>query len=124
MHIGSGLFSKNFIRTCDAMADLVIKCNVDIEAISAGGGIPIAYRENENGVNTDSYFELWDAARKKIEKHFGHKVTLEIEPGRFLVAEAGILMTKVLAVKQMGGKKYALINSGFNDLMRPAMYGR
>ncbi|KAG5681308.1 hypothetical protein PVAND_010757 [Polypedilum vanderplanki] len=123
MHIGSGLFSKNFDRTCDAMAELVIKCDVDIEAISAGGGIPIAYKENENDVDINNYYELWNAARKKIEEHFGHSITLEIEPGRFLVAESGILVTKVLAIKQMGGKKYALINSGFNDLMRPAMYG-
>lgn len=123
MHIGSGLFSKNFDRVCDAMVECVIKCNYDIQAISAGGGIPIAYRENEIGVDVDNYFNLWDVARKKIENHFGHSITLEVEPGRFLVAESGILVAKVHAVKKMGSKKYALINSGFNDLMRPAMYG-
>ncbi|CAG9804542.1 unnamed protein product [Chironomus riparius] len=123
MHIGSGLFSKNFDRVSDAMADHVIACNQDIEAISTGGGIPIAYKENEIGVDVDNYFSLWDAARKKIEKHFGHSITLEVEPGRFLVAESGILVCKVHAVKTMGSKKYVLVNAGFNDLMRPTMYG-
>jgi len=123
MHIGSGLFTKNFDRVSDTMADHVIACNLDIEAISTGGGIPIAYKENEVGVNVDNYFSLWDAARKRIEKHFGHPITLEVEPGRFLVAESGILVCKVHVVKTMGSKKYVLVNAGFNDLMRPTMYG-
>lgn len=123
MHIGSGLFKKNFERVSEAMVKHVIECNHDIEAISTGGGIPIAYRENEVGVDMDEYFTLWDAAKKKIENHFGHNILMEIEPGRFLVAESGILICKVHAVKKMGTKKYALLNAGFNDLMRPCMYG-
>jgi diaminopimelate decarboxylase len=123
MHIGSGLFSKNFERVCEAMADLVIKSDQDVKAISAGGGVPIPYRENEEGVDVENYYQLWDKARKKIENHLGHKVELEIEPGRFLVAESGILVTQVLCVKNMGSKRYVLVNSGFNDLVRPAMYG-
>lgn len=71
----------------------------------------------------ENYFHLWDSARKKIENHFGHSIKLEVEPGRFLVAESGILVARVHAVKTMGSKRYALINAGFNDLMRPAIYG-
>lgn len=123
MHIGSGSFSNNLERACDAMVKHVITCDHDIEAISAGGGIPISYFEDEPDVDVGNYFDLWDSARKKIEKHFGYSITLEVEPGRFLVAESGILVTKVHAVKVMGSKRYALINAGFNDLMRPALYG-
>lgn len=123
MHIGSGSFSNNLENACNAMAKHVIACNYDIEAISAGGGIPISYLENEPDVDVANYFDLWDSARKKIENHFGHSITLEVEPGRFLVAESGVLVTKVHAVKEMGSKRYALINAGFNDLMRPAIYG-
>lgn len=123
MHIGSGSFSNNLENACNAMATYVIECDHDIEAISAGGGVPISYLENEPDIDVANYFKLWDAARQKIENHFGHKVTLEVEPGRFLVAESGILVAKVHAVKTMGTKRYALINAGFNDLMRPAMYG-
>jgi len=89
MHIGSGLFSNNLERCCEAMAQHVIACNHDIEAISAGGGIPISYLENQPDVDIDNYFNLWDATRKKIENHFGHSITLEVEPGRFVVAESG-----------------------------------
>lgn len=119
MHIGSGLFSKNLERCCDAMVQHVVACNYDIDAVSAGGGIPISYLENQPDVDIDNYFELWDVARKKIEDHFGHSIILEVEPGRFLVAESGVLVAKVHAVKTMGSKRYALINAGFNDLMRP-----
>lgn len=123
MHIGSGLFSKNYEKVCEAMTELVIASKVDIQAISAGGGIPTCYREDETGVDVENYFKLWNEAKSKIEEHLEHPVKMEVEPGRFLVAECGILLAKVHAVKTMGSKKYALVNSGFNDLMRPAMYG-
>jgi diaminopimelate decarboxylase len=123
MHIGSGLFSNNFARVCDAMVEHIIASNVDIEAISAGGGIPTPYRENEESINVQIYFDLWNEAKKKIEKHLNHSIKMEVEPGRFLVAESGIFVAKVHAVKTMGSKRYALVNAGFNDLMRPAMYG-
>jgi diaminopimelate decarboxylase len=48
---------------------------------------------------------------------------LEIEPGRYLVAESGVLLAEVRAVKDMGRNHFVLVNAGFNELMRPAMYG-
>lgn len=48
---------------------------------------------------------------------------LEIEPGRFLVAESGVLVAQVRSVKEMGSRHFVLIDAGFNDLMRPSMYG-
>ncbi len=48
---------------------------------------------------------------------------LEIEPGRFPVAEAGVLVAQVRSVKEMGSRHFVLIDAGFNDLMRPSMYG-
>lgn len=123
MHIGSGLFLKNFYRVSEAMVQHVIESKVDIEAISTGGGIQIAFKEEDEDVDIDKYFQLWNEARRKIENHLGHPITLEIEPGRFLVGESGVLVCKVHAVKTMGSKKYALVNAGFNDLIRPTMYG-
>ncbi|MEA1398672.1 diaminopimelate decarboxylase, partial [Salmonella enterica] len=55
--------------------------------------------------------------------HLGHAVKLEIEPGRYLVAQSGVLVTQVRSVKQMGSRHFVLVDAGFNDLMRPAMYG-
>jgi diaminopimelate decarboxylase len=50
-------------------------------------------------------------------------VTLELEPGRYLVAESGVLLSEVRATKNMGENHFVLVDAGFSDLMRPAMYG-
>lgn len=123
MHIGSGVDYTHLSNVCDAMVQLVVDMKHDIGAISAGGGLSIPYRAGEPQVDTAHYFSLWDAARKKLEAHLGHAVHLEIEPGRYLVAEAGTLVTEVRAVKDMGANHFVLVDAGFNELMRPAMYG-
>ncbi|MFM8537533.1 MAG: diaminopimelate decarboxylase, partial [Planctomycetaceae bacterium] len=61
--------------------------------------------------------------RRRLEDAFGHRVRLEIEPGRYLVAEAGYLVAEVRAVKRQGGRKYLLVDAGFNTLARPVLYG-
>lgn len=123
MHIGSGVDYGHLAHVCDAMAKLVIGMGHDIEAISAGGGLSIPYREDEAPIDTAHYFSLWDAARKQVEAHLGHPVRLEIEPGRYLVAESGSLIAEVRAVKDMGSNRFVLVDAGFNELMRPALYG-
>jgi diaminopimelate decarboxylase len=123
MHIGSGVDYGHLEQVCGAMVQQVIDFGQDLEAISAGGGLSIPYREGEETIDTDHYYGLWNAAREKIAAHLGHPVKLEIEPGRFLVAEAGVLVSQVRAVKDMGSRHFVLIDAGFNDLMRPSMYG-
>ncbi|MGV3346623.1 diaminopimelate decarboxylase [Enterobacteriaceae bacterium LUAb1] len=123
MHIGSGVDYAHLEQVCEAMVNQVLECGQDLEAISAGGGLSIPYRFGEKAVDTQHYFSLWHAARQRIAVHVGHEVTLEIEPGRFLVAESGVLLTQVRAVKNMGSRRFVLADVGFNDLMRPAMYG-
>ncbi|MFT4464387.1 MAG: diaminopimelate decarboxylase [Sodalis sp. (in: enterobacteria)] len=123
MHIGSGVDYAHLAQVCDAMVQQVIASGLDLAAISAGGGLSVPYRSGEEAIDTDHYFSLWDAARRRISAHLGHPVTLEIEPGRFLVAEAGVLVAQVRAVKDMGSRHFVLVDAGFNDLMRPAMYG-
>ena len=66
---------------------------------------------------------LWDAARKDAEAIVGHALGLEIEPGRFLVAESGVLLGQVRATKNAGNNHFVLVDTGFNELMRPSMYG-
>ncbi|MFV0569181.1 MAG: diaminopimelate decarboxylase [Citrobacter portucalensis] len=123
MHIGSGVDYAHLEQVCGAMVRQVVEFGQDLEAISAGGGLSIPYREGEEAIDTDHYFGLWNAAREQIAKHLGHPIALEIEPGRFLVAEAGVLVAQVRSVKEMGSRHFVLIDAGFNDLMRPAMYG-
>ena len=123
MHIGSGVDYGHLEQVCGAMVRQVVDFGQDLEAISAGGGLSIPYREGEEAIDTDHYYGLWSAARDQIAAHLGHAVKLEIEPGRFLVAEAGVLVSQVRSVKDMGSRHFVLIDAGFNDLMRPSMYG-
>ena len=123
MHIGSGVDYAHLERVCDAMVDLARQVDQPICSISAGGGLSVPYTRHDQPIDTQHYFDLWDDARKKIERHFGDAIQLEIEPGRFLVAEAGALLTEVRAVKEMGANHFVLVDAGFNDLMRPSMYG-
>lgn len=123
MHIGSGVDYGHLEQVCGAMVRQVIEFGQDLEAISAGGGLSIPYREGEEAIDTDHYFGLWNGARDKIAAYLGHPVKLEIEPGRFLVAESGVLVAQVRSVKAMGSRHFVLIDAGFNDLMRPSMYG-
>jgi len=123
MHIGSGVDYDHLKQVCDVMVTLVKQLGHDIEAISAGGGLSIPYREGEPRIDPDHYFGLWDTSRREIEAHLGHPVRLEIEPGRFLVAEAAVLLSEVRAVKDNGANHFVLVDAGFNDLMRPSMYG-
>lgn len=123
MHIGSGVDYSHLERVCHAMVELVAKVDMPIEAISAGGGLSIPYRDGDPQIDTAHYFSLWDAARQEIAKAQGHAIHLELEPGRYLVAESGVLIAEVRATKQMGRNTFVLVDAGFNELMRPSMYG-
>ena len=126
MHIGSGVDYAHLAQVCDAMVRHVAEVAAlghDVSAISTGGGLSIPYRAGDAPVDTAHYFSLWDAARQRIAQALGHTVRIEIEPGRFLVAESGVLLAEVRAVKDMGANHFVLCDAGFNDLVRPAMYG-
>ena len=85
--------------------------------------MPVPYRDDETYVDLSEYFSLWDATRNRLAERFGHEVALEIEPGRFLVAECGYLVAEVRAMKKMADNPFVLVDAGFNDLARAAMYG-
>lgn len=123
MHIGSGVDYQHLAQVCDTMVRQVIALDHDIQAISAGGGLSIPYQQGDESINVSHYYGLWNDARERIARHLGHPVHLEIEPGRYLVAESGVLVAQVRAVKNMGSRHFVLVDAGFNDLMRPAMYG-
>lgn len=126
MHIGSGVDYSHLQEVCGAMVNLVRTAHAaghDLHAISAGGGLSIPYRSGDPVVDTQHYHGLWDAARQQAEAIVGHQLGLEIEPGRFLVAESGVLLGQVRASKNAGSNHFVLVDTGFNELMRPSMYG-
>ncbi|HZZ72277.1 MAG TPA: diaminopimelate decarboxylase [Pirellulales bacterium] len=123
MHIGSGTDLEHLRQVCGALERTALEVGRTIVAISAGGGLPTPYREDQTYVDLDAYFQLWDTVRKRLEDRFGHPVRLEIEPGRYLVAESGLLISEIRAVKQMGKNTFYVLDAGFNNLARPILYG-
>ena len=126
MHIGSGVDYSHLEQVCEAMVGLarqVRQQGHDFAAISAGGGLSIPYLQDQAEVDTQHYYQLWRKAQQQVAELLGHPVRMEIEPGRFLVAQAGALVAQVRAVKDQGAQHFVLVDAGFNDLMRPALYG-
>lgn len=123
MHIGSGTDFEHLSQVCEAMKQTALRVGKSIHTISAGGGLPTPYRDSDQGLDVERYFQLWDATRKELEAEFGHAISLEIEPGRFLVAESGFMITEIRAIKKMGSKLFYLVDAGFNNLARPILYG-
>ena len=123
MHIGSGSDFEHLAQVCGAMEKCALVVGSELNSISAGGGLPIPYRDGESTLDINRYFELWNATRNRLQETFDHPVSLEIEPGRYLSAEAGYLITEVRAIKKMGENTFYLVDAGFNDLARPIMYG-
>jgi diaminopimelate decarboxylase len=123
MHIGSGTDLAHLSQVTSAMEKTALAVGSSINSISAGGGLPVPYREGEQFVDVAAYFQLWDATRHRLAAEFGHEMSLEIEPGRYLVAESGYLISEIRAVKTAGENTFYLLDAGFNNLARPILYG-
>src|SRR5581483_4122826 len=87
-----------------------------IKNLDLGGGLGVAYRPEEQ--NPDARALI---GKLKIRIR-GLDLTLTLEPGRSVVAEAGVLLTRVLLVKQNGRKNFVVVDAALNDLLRPALY--
>lgn len=123
MHIGSGTDLEHLGQVCGAMERTARAVGPTVTTISAGGGLPTPYKDDESYVDLDEYYRLWNETRKRLEDAFGHEVTLEIEPGRYLAAESGFLIAEIRAVKSMGDNLFYVVDAGFNNLARPILYG-
>ena len=134
MHIGSQITeAKPFAAAIEKIAPLVreLKSKYKIQFFSVGGGMGIIYRRAlESGSGTwwhehdgePSAFSVRDYANTIVPplRELGARIL--VEPGRFLVGNAGALLTRVLYIKETGRKKFAIIDAGMNDLIRPALY--
>ena len=119
VHIGSQLTRlAPFEAAFDRLVTLVEGLRAaghSVERVGLGGGLGVRYRD-ETPPDVAAYGALVERARQRLG------VTMLIEPGRWLVAPAGLLLTRVIAVKQAGGRCWALVDAAMNDLMRPALY--
>ena len=123
VHIGSGVDIRHLARVAEAACELARRVGPALRTISAGGGLPTRYRDDDPEVDLDACFSVWDAVRERLGRGLGHPVQLEIEPGRYLVAESGWLVTEVRAVKRTDVHTFVLVDAGFHTLARPVLYG-
>ena len=123
MHIGSGTDLEHLAEVSQAMEKTVQEIGSSVHSISAGGGLPIPYQQDEERIDLARYYEIWDESRQRLQERVGHALSLEIEPGRYLTAESGFLVTEIRSTKMMGNTGYYLVDAGFNNLARPILYG-
>jgi len=130
VHIGSQIRSvEPFAAALARVAGLVCelrKDGHDIRYVDAGGGLGIDYNDSpvEPAFDPAKKVREYAAALKKAAAALapGGEVHLLLEPGRFLVAQAGALLTRVLFVKQNGAKTFVITDAAMNDLIRPSLY--
>lgn len=123
VHVGSGSDFVHLTRAAPVLVELAPLFSGSLRAISAGGGLPVPYRAGEATIDLKGYASEWDLARRAIAAACGRDIELEVEPGRFLVAEAGVLVCEVRGTKRTPGFDWLLVDAGFNDLLRPSYYG-
>jgi diaminopimelate decarboxylase len=123
VHIGSGVDLEHLALVAGAAVRFAKQAGPALTMLSAGGGLPTPYRESDPELDVEAYFAIWDRERKALEAELGHPVRLEIEPGRYLVAESGWLVTEIRAVKRQGRNQFYVVDAGFNTLARPILYG-
>ena len=120
VHIGSQIndlepFEKTFNSIVETITKLKDK-NIDIDIIDIGGGIGINYTD-EKALNIKNYAALVSKKLGSLNKK------IIIEPGRFLTAESGILVTKIIYIKENESKKFIIVDAAMNDFIRPSLYG-
>jgi diaminopimelate decarboxylase len=123
VHIGSGARLESLLAAARALRALAPRVGRTLAVISVGGGLPIPYRPGEARIDLDALAGAWRTVQRELEHELDRKLTLEVEPGRYLVAEAGVLLTEVRATKRQGTLDYVLVDAGFHNLPRPLLYG-
>ena len=134
MHIGSQITeAKPFASAIEKVAPLVreLKSKYEIKFFSVGGGMGIIYRralESGSGKwwhdhgGEPSAFSVRDYADAIMPPLCGLGIRILVEPGRFLVGNAGVLLTRVRYIKATGSRRFGIVDAGMNDLIRPALY--
>lgn len=124
VHIGSQIRTADpFAAAASRVASLILQLRKDglpIQILDAGGGLGIEYHL-DLPFHPEEKVQQYGAALKNVVSGLDN-IQLLLEPGRFLVAQAGALLSRVLYVKKNGKKSFVVLDAGMNDLIRPALY--
>jgi diaminopimelate decarboxylase len=131
-HVGTGPqireFDENLRRLVELLAARLGEFP-DVDGVNLGGGIPHPYRPEAPRYPLGGFRALLVEAAARLAAAAGRRIRVEVEPGRYPVAGAGLLVCRVKDVKETAtnakgpGHRFIMVDAGFNDLVRPAMYG-
>ncbi len=117
VHIGSQITSVGpYRKTLNILYKIIRSSKINFEYVDLGGGFGIPYQNKEKKIDIKNYSNLV----KKFQKKINCKIIFE--PGRFIVGNAGTLISKIIFIKKNGKKHFVIIDAGMNDFMRPALY--
>ena len=123
MHTGSDILDIDvFLRAADILFDVAIQFK-DLTFVDFGSGFKVPYTKEDIETNIEELGEHLSKRFQSFCQTYGRDLELTFEPGKFLVSQSGYFITKVNAVKQTTSTVFAQVNSGFNHLIRPMLYG-
>ncbi|MEY2738830.1 MAG: Diaminopimelate decarboxylase [Bacteroidota bacterium] len=123
MHTGSDILDVEvFLYAAEILFDTA-KHFPALDFIDFGSGFKVPYKKGDIETNVEEFGRKLSKRFLAFEKEYGRPLTLAFEPGKFLVSEAGYFLAKVNVVKQTTSTVFAGIDSGFNHLIRPMLYG-
>ncbi len=123
MHTGSDILDIDVFLYASEILFETAKNFKELEFIDFGSGFKVPYREGDIQTNIEELGQKLSSRFNTFCKEYGRELTLAFEPGKFLVSEAGHFLAKVNVVKQTTSTVFASIDSGFNHLIRPMLYG-
>jgi diaminopimelate decarboxylase len=117
VHIGSQILSDTpYKKTLDILSKVIRDLNIKLKYVDLGGGFGIKYSKNDKQVDLNNYAKLVYDFKKKLN------CNIIFEPGRSLVGNTGILVSKIQYIKKGLNKNFVIIDAGMNDFMRTALY--
>lgn len=124
IHVGTGAEPSAWAHVMEMALDIARRMP-DVTMLDIGGGYKIAYVSSEHETNMRQVGEVFAKQLREFAEATGRKLKLEIEPGRWLVAHAGILLSMIDDIVDTGkdGHTFLRLDTGMNDIIRPAMYG-
>ena len=123
MHTGSDILDiEVFLYAAEILFDTA-KNFKDLDFLDFGSGFKVPYKKDDIETNIEELGKKLSKRFLAFQKEYGRELTLAFEPGKFLVSEAGYFLAKVNVVKQTTSTVFAGIDSGFNHLIRPMLYG-
>ncbi len=123
MHTGSDILDIDVFLYASEILFETAKNFKNLDFIDFGSGFKVPYKEGDIETNIEELGKKLSSRFNTFCKEYGKELTLAFEPGKFLVSEAGRFLAKVNVVKQTTSTVFASIDSGFNHLIRPMLYG-